>query len=708
MSDVDLPWIKRADLQITPHDGGGWVVKDPVLMKYALLDDVECCLLQSLDGRISRSELVDRAVRRFPDRLLTADDVSAFLQSLVAHQFIRPLGRRSVLRPPASGNWLLRCVQWTGQLLRLQVPLFHPGRLLDAMLPLVRRLLTPLTVALATAVVFIAGLLVLLRLQDVTDALPHVQQLPAAGSVLVLLVIFVVVKLLHELAHALTARHFGAECSECGVMLLIFTPVLYTNVTDSWTLPRWQRMCVTGAGMATELLLAASCLLLWWQATDPTLRFVLFNAAVLCSVNTLLFNGNPLLRFDGYFLLSDALRIPNLASRSSAVVREFFHTLLTGQRRRSERERRGVLLTYGLASLCYRVLLTLAIVSLIRVMARAWRVEFLGIMLTWGLLLSSLFLPAASFVTGAVASGFQATTRSSRWRSVGLLLVLMAVCCVPLPRSVLAPAIIEPTGSAIYAPLSGRIDSHVNADAAVASGQTLAVLHNPDLRRAGQQYQSSVARLQMQRQIIENDVDAETRVLLPMVAASLQAAERQQALFQRELDSLTLSSPAAGRLFGGPLRQSDEAVDGEHWIAQPLSTVSNGRWVERGALLAHVGADWDCRAKVCVSESEIRGVKIGQSVRLRLAGHEATIVGQVIAVSRDPLTTLSEQFAVVGAVAGTVDREGLRPTDTHYFVTVELEPNGAAPAMYQMADVRIQTAPRSLLQRLMRFVRTSF
>ncbi|MCR9202786.1 MAG: HlyD family efflux transporter periplasmic adaptor subunit [Planctomycetaceae bacterium] len=708
MSDVDLPWKKRADLQITPHDGGGWVVKDPVLSRYALLDDVECCVLQSLDGRTSRTELVDRALRRFPGCLLTTEDLSAFLQSLAAHQFIRPLGPRSVVTPSSAKNPLLRLLQGAAGLLRLQVPLFNPSRMLDATLPSVRRLLNPLTMVLATAAIIFAGLLLLLRLQDVTRAFPSLQQLPSAGSVAVLLLIFIVVKLVHEMAHALAARHFGAECSECGLMLLIFTPVLYTNVTDSWTLPRWQRMCVTGAGIAVELLLASICLLLWWQATDSSLRFVLFNTAVLCSVNTLLFNGNPLLRFDGYFLLSDALAIPNLASRSSAVVREFFHALLTGQRQRAENERRGVLLTYGLASLCYRVALTLAIVSLVRVMAKEWHVEFLGSLVIWGLLLSSVFLPAVGFVAGVMATGAQASTWLSRSRPVLLLAVLAAICCVPMPRSILAPAIIEPTGNAVYAPLSGRIDCRVNTNAEVASGQTLAVLHNPDLLRAGQQYDASVARMQTQRRIIENDGGSETRALLPVVTASLQSAERQQALFAQELKSLTLDSPASGQLFGGPLRQSEETVDGEYWMAQPLSTGSSGRWVERGTLLAHVGTAWDCQAKVCVSESEIADVKIGQSVRVLLAGHEAIVPGRVMAVSREPLDALNEEFAVAGAVAGTVDRAGLRPTDTHYFVTVALEPRGPAPAMYQMADVRIQTAPRSLLQRLLRFVRASF
>ena len=158
-----------------------------------------------------------------------------------------------------------------------------------------------------------------------------------------MLIVFVSVKAAHEAGHALTARYFNAECSECGVMLLMFTPVLYTNVSDSWTLPRRQRMCVTAAGIAVEIVIAAVCTIAWWFALPGTIKAILLNTMVICSVNTLLFNGNPLLRFDGYFLLSDYVRIPNLAQQSSAVVKSIFRRYVAGDTDASEESRSGTL-----------------------------------------------------------------------------------------------------------------------------------------------------------------------------------------------------------------------------------------------------------------------------------------------------------------------------------------------------------------------------
>ena len=712
---MDVPWKKRADLSVTRHDGGGWVVKDPVRLEYALLDDVEYSVLQALDGRTSMATLVERLLRQFPGRELTAADVAAFVRSLAGHQLVRPLFSAGHLdsgatRPPVIPRVVPRAIRGAGQLLRLQVPLFHPRPVLDRLLPVVRRVVTPATLTLAMLAGLLAAALVALQFRHLTVSLPRVSQFLGADNVLALMLIFVGVKLLHELAHALTARHFGADCHECGIMLLIFTPVLYTNVTDSWTLPRRQRMWVTASGILVELFIASVCLLLWWQATDGPLRAMLLNTVLLCSVNTLLFNGNPLLRFDGYFLLSDALGVPNLSERAMRAVRATLVSAVTGLTAplgESRRDRR-VLLTYGAAAVCYRVLLTLAIVGVVRVMATVWHLEFVGAIVTWALVLGSLVLPAAGFLLTVGATAATSDKPSARWRSLLVLIGLIVIGCIPVPHSVRAPARIEPTSDPIYTPLAGRIRLPMPPDGQLRADETIAVLENPDLLLDQQRYVSRTADLQTQLAIIEQDPREETRPLLPTLRTALQSSQQQQAAFAAELQSLTVTTPVDGCLFSPPDRLRGEVQDDQAWQTEALSDHNAGIWLERGTLLGYVGQPWDCHTQVVVSESQISQIAVGQAVSVCLAGHETLLSGEVTDVSREPLRTVAEELVVAGVVSAQSDEGGVRPLETLYAVTVSLKPQGVAPALYQVGTARIQTPPQSLLTRFVKFVRASF
>ena len=140
------------------------------------------------------------------------------------------------------------------------------------------------------------------------------------------------VKVLHELGHALACKHFGGEVHELGFMLLVFAPCLYCDVSDAWRLPsKWQRIAVSAAGMVVELVLAALATIVWWYAQPGVVQLVALNIMIVCTVSTLLVNGNPLLRYDGYYILSDLVETPNLWQRSREVLRRFASEWLLGE-----------------------------------------------------------------------------------------------------------------------------------------------------------------------------------------------------------------------------------------------------------------------------------------------------------------------------------------------------------------------------------------
>jgi putative peptide zinc metalloprotease protein len=127
-----------------------------------------------------------------------------------------------------------------------------------------------------------------------------------------------VVKALHEWSHALAVKRWGGRVREAGLMFLVFTPVPYVDATDSYGFSgKWQRAAVAAAGILAELALGAIAVYLWWLSEPGLLRAVAYNVILIAGVSTLLVNGNPLMRYDGYFVLSEALEIPNLAQRAT-------------------------------------------------------------------------------------------------------------------------------------------------------------------------------------------------------------------------------------------------------------------------------------------------------------------------------------------------------------------------------------------------------
>ncbi len=128
-------------------------------------------------------------------------------------------------------------------------------------------------------------------------------------------------KILHEFGHGLSCKHFGGECHEMGVMILVLTPCLYCNVSDSWMLPnKWHRAAIGAAGMYVEVVLASICTFIWWFSEPGLLNYICLNMMFVCSVSTILFNANPLLRYDGYYILTDILEIPNLRQKATTIL----------------------------------------------------------------------------------------------------------------------------------------------------------------------------------------------------------------------------------------------------------------------------------------------------------------------------------------------------------------------------------------------------
>ena len=140
-----------------------------------------------------------------------------------------------------------------------------------------------------------------------------------------------VIKIIHEFGHGLTAKHFGGEVHEMGILFLVLTPALYCDVTDSWLLPnKWKRIWISAAGIYVECFLASIATFVWWYSTPGLLNSLAMATMFICSVNTILFNANPLLRYDGYYVMADWLEIPNLRIKSTQFFAYLFQEKVLG------------------------------------------------------------------------------------------------------------------------------------------------------------------------------------------------------------------------------------------------------------------------------------------------------------------------------------------------------------------------------------------
>ena len=210
-------------------------------------------------------------------------------------------------------------------ILFIKIPIIDPERLLTKMYPYFRWIFTRTFITISTTLDGLALCLVVSQWKTFYDKLPDFQSFFNWWTIMSFWVCLAGVKIIHEFGHGLTAKHFGGEVHEMGILFLVLTPALYCDVTDSWLLPnKWKRIWISAAGIYVECFLASIATFVWWYSTPGLLNSLAMATMFICSVNTIMFNANPLLRYDGYYVMADWLEIPNLRIKST----QFFAYLI--------------------------------------------------------------------------------------------------------------------------------------------------------------------------------------------------------------------------------------------------------------------------------------------------------------------------------------------------------------------------------------------
>ena len=633
-----------------------WLIHDPVRNQYFQLDWVSFEMLRCW-GKVAPEVLLNDVRERGRVHVSEAD-LSYLIQFLSRHQLLQVAqgasGQMAGSRAKMAGTW------WAWLLhnyLFFRVPMVRP----DAFLNQTHRWTRFAYARTFAWVTLLAGVLGLVGVSRQWDAFAHTlvdffswQGLLAYGLTLAF------VKVLHEFGHAYTAKRFGCQVPTMGLAFLVLWPVLYTDTNDVWRLKNHrQRLAVSSAGVLTELGVALWATFLWVLVPDGLLRSMLYLLSTTTWVSTMLINVSPFMRFDGYFILMDWLKFPNLHGRSFALARWHMRKLLLGLRdpvpESFAPRQQALLIAFAWATWIYRLVLFLGIA----VMVYHFFIKLVGIFL----FLVEIVWFVAKPLTSELAvwrerwSNVKAARRNFVLGALAALVVLLGV--VPMPGRVVASAVVVPQQlHAVYAPKGAMLLSG-GQEKDTAKDQPIFVFDAPQLnsqseaneaRQASAQWVSGVATMNPEMLGQWGSLSAQSGV---------STAEGQ--VIRSDLNNYRLLAPFAGLL---------------HWVDPDLRP---GQWLLHSEKLAHLVGKTDVRVVAYVQDVDVQRLQTGQSALFIADSGSGPALDLVVEkINLDRVRTLTEPELAShfgGSVMVREQKGQLFPEGAYY--RVELLPRHA-------------------------------
>ncbi|MBI1338205.1 MAG: hypothetical protein GC164_14770 [Phycisphaera sp.] len=653
------------------------VVQDPTNNSFFRVGPSAYHFIGMLDGQRSVGQVWDRCNERLGDQAPTQNEVIQLLGQLYASNLIQ-----AELAPDAEGmfnRYRKRVNREIGSylmnILFARIPLLDPDRFLDRWVKWVGWFFSPIGFALWVCVV---GL-------GLYQVVTHADRIAMAGGLLdmvnwdaeglgLLYLSFIGIKAIHELGHGFSCKtfgnrtHSGGEVHTIGIMFLVGMPVPYVDASSAWAFrSKWHRAVVGMAGMYVELFFAAIAAYVWAiTGQGSVVNAVAFNVMFIASVSTLLFNANPLLRFDGYYILSDLLEIPNLAQRSS----EYFYYLVKryafGVKRAIDRTQtpteRVWLLIYAMLSTVYRFFISIRIILFI-----ADKFFFIGALMAIAGIVGWVVVPMGKFVNYLATSHEIDRVRT---RAIGAIVAsltagVLGLAVIPAPDRGRAEGVVEPVRFAMIAMgANGFIEGYLPDTSYVTpDGQPLIVASNPELVAQRDQARSERDKTYYELQQAMQDEPS----LQQSLRQKLEALDTKLGHLNEQLASLTIHAPFKGL-----------------WVSPQIES-SKGVYLDRGQTVGMVASDGDLFIRA-VADQRL-GPRIahelheGAQVELRVRGvpteHFKGRIEKILRAGQTELPSAALGYRVGGNIAVSKDdRDG--KTAVEPFTEVHIRPDPEA------------------------------
>lgn len=620
----------REDLKLYPgaplRDGSpSWRILDPLRNAFFEIGWLEFELLARWSGHREGAPL--RAQVAAETKLVpTEDELRDLIEFLAANQLLQPdskVAKEALGRKAAAGkqSWYLYLLH---HYLFFRLPLLRPDAFLGRTVGVVDLFFTRGFVLAVLLVLAVDLYLVGREWHEFSNA--FLGMLTPKGLVYYA-VALTFAKVIHELGHAYAAKRFGVRVPAMGLAFLVMWPYLYTDVGETWKLgDRRKQFVIAAAGMAAELSLAVFATLAWALAPEGAMKAMLFVLATSTWLITLAINASPFMRFDGYFLLSDALDFPNLHERAAACGRWWVRTTFfrlpeampePGLAPRNVRW----LVVFALLTWAYRLTVFLGIAIAVYFMF----FKLLGILLMLVEVIWFIVKPLWS-ETAYVLRHWSAVRFA--WRPIGAAaaLALVAVWLLPVASEVTAPGLLRAEREqAVYAPFAARVVavSVERSGGAVAKGAPLVDLDLAELKSRTELAQVALASAQAE---------------LARTPASERQQERRAVLEQQREQALA------------EMQSVREDAERQHLRAAHAGTVRDlprdlvpGQWVGPRQLLMRVVSDGEPLIEAFVSERQLAAVTAGQTVRFYpTLPNTPMIEGTVVRVDRTPIKEITQ------------------------------------------------------------------
>jgi putative peptide zinc metalloprotease protein len=544
-------------------------------------------MLCLMDGRRTMREVWDIAGEHSADDPPTQDDTIQLLSQLHAADLLQgelPPDIAEIADRSQRAD-RRKLMQRLRNPMAMRLPLFDPDKLLDATLPLVRPLFSTVGFLAWLALVLTGATLAVLHWSELTSNVAD--RVLVAQNVALILCVYPLMKTLHELGHAYATKMWGGEVHEVGVMMLVFIPVPYVDASASAAFRQKRRRIVVGAaGIIVELALASIAMIVWINASPGLGRAVAFNVILIGGVSTLFFNGNPLLRFDGYYIMSDLLEIPNLATRANSylfflIQRHLLRIDALDNPATAPGEAKW-LVAYAILSFLYRMVVSFGIAVFL-----ATRLFFVGIAMAMWAVVSIAALPLLKGIRFLATSPRLRGQRRRAFAIVGGMAAAAGAVLflVPLPYATVAQGVVWiPDRAEVRAKAEGFVAEVLTTPGAeVPAHRQLVALTDPILS-------AKVAVIEAQLQEMQLRFDAVKqldRVQAAVVQEQVQRLTGTLAAYRVRQDDLTVTSDQDGR------------------FVLPRADDMPGRFLKRGELLGYVIGDTDLVVRVVVPQADV-------------------------------------------------------------------------------------------------------
>ena len=566
----------------------------------------------------------------------------------------------------------------------MRIPLLDPEYILRRSIPVIKYLVSPAGTVLWLLVVAAAVKLVMDRFDEATD---QVQGILAPDNLLLLYAGLIVIKSLHEFGHAIACKRFGGEVHTMGVMLLVFTPLPYMDATSSWAFrSRWQRALVGGAGMITEVFVAALATFLWAYTGPGTLHSLAYNMMFIASVSTVIFNGNPLLRFDGYYILSDLLDIPNLATRARGHLRHMVERYLFGYKEsfspsQSLKEATWMSI-FGILSGIYRVVVFTGIILFV-----ADKFLLAGIAMALMCVISWVVVPLFRLVAYLASSPRLARTRLRAVAiSVGSFAVLVAfLAIIPFPNRFRAPGVME---AVQYIRMVNDAPGYVQKV----------------LAPSGTEVRTGTPLMELQDRELELEIEATLAQRDETLALQMRAMNQEVADLEPIRKRLETIEAKLKDLMKQRAALLVRARESGTWVA-PRSKDMVGTWIPRGTALGEIVPQGAFRFSAVVSQDEAADLFVDQIERVEVrvygqGGKNLEVEAyQIIPFQHEKLPSAALGWLGGGevAVSGS-DETGLQAAEPFFQIYADLELDPAVAFLHgRSGKLRFSLHPKPLL-----------